>query len=294
MSGKLKTDPLKPAKDAPLEASTGWTGDGQGETSSSRDVDNLSWSQIQNELKEGKFAISGSGADSRKFDYDRAPNAPSEPNDFRFRYLGAGSNKHAIQIEGTRWVLLCGNPVRTNQTYFDDFDKEVKTLVRLGTAGVPVPKPFGGSAKPKVFHINLFFSGNEKRVPAFLQEYLPVTSTDFAEMPKAENARDNFAKTDILGGGTLPKTIWKTVDDLNTIAAAMSSAPWNDFQLMYNRSSGRVIVFDPMPFPDVTPEDEIGRVRDRNLNTIDIWLDDIDGATQKDIKRWRAEKATKA
>jgi hypothetical protein len=127
------------------------------------------------------------------------------------------------------------------------FKEEVDTLQALGLRGLRVPKPFDNGAQAEYrFAITVYNDGEEPKVPAFFQEFM--SRDEFVEMTKTTpRERDEFAKHHIVTGGRVPATIEATITDLKKIQAELNSAPWGDFQVMYEKRTGRLIVFDPLP-----------------------------------------------
>ncbi len=181
-----------------------------------------------------------------------------------FTALGQGTNKLVCRIDGHPWVMAFGWSGRALER--TSFKEEVDTLEALGFRGVNVPAPFlGGVHADFVFSITTYDDGNEVVVPAFLQEYLNFA--DFDEMPKKVPAeRDNWAKVKIVPGNRVPLTIEKTLTDINKIKDVFAVLPWGDFQVMYNKISGAILVFDPLK----TDPNALAYKK-----SIDTWLADI-------------------
>lgn len=194
------------------------------------------------------------------------------------KLLGAGTNKMAALIEGTTWVLLFGKPssnVQSRRATKSSFEEEVETLRALGSRGVPVPKPFdvvsaaGGTI---LFEMTGWKDGDESTIPVFLMEFM--SRGTYVEMPKKTHAeRDNFASVSIVPLARVPRTIVRTTDDIKTIRSVMQTHPWGDFQVMYNKVTGRVLVFDPLKTdPNAS----------KYIASMTKWLDDIERAIEFD------------
>jgi len=207
-----------------------------------------------------------------------------------FRKLGAGTNKVAVLVraddQDTEWVLLFGKPSSNTQTRastLQNVTEEVSTLRALG-ATVPVPRPFGPALGGTVvlFEITAWMDGQEGPVPAFLMQFM--SRSRFVEMQKRpERERETFARNAIVTGGRIPLTIVKTCDDLRTIRGAMATTAWGDFQVMYDKQSGAVLVFDPLPSD---PNQAV------YLALVDKWLKDIDDAIAADASMSHLQGAT--
>ena len=189
-------------------------------------------------------------------------------------FLGAGMNKMAFQVRNTPWVLCFGHNLMVSRaTARNDFIEEINTLVRLGTNGVPVPRPFPASPPSPNFLFSIRCtkeSGedfNEAEVDAFIMEHLPASQ--YAEMPKSVNEKLNFAKTQIIPGNRVPTTIGRTKADLLAICTEWRQRPWGDFQVMYHRATGSLTVFDPQATD--------GK-HDEHRNAMNRWVADIDAA----------------
>lgn len=263
-------DPMVPATDANLTSQLAWAGtDPTPEQPPPEQPTGIgpqsSWTDIRDALN------------NRSFDYneDSISLQLIGDNNVGFRYLGAGSNKIAMHITGTSWVLLFGNPARNIARSNIDIAGEINTLRRLSDAGVPVPGPFDSlGAMDPLFRINLTVA--DQPICAFLQIYMPATAGRWAEMTK-RGGMETFAATQIVPGGQVSVTTGDTLDCLNKIRAEMAANPWNDFQVMYNRQNGKVVVFDPMEFVNDTHRIQ---VQAEKLTLIDRWLDDIIAAIE--------------
>jgi hypothetical protein len=167
--------------------------------------------------------------------------APSER--FTFTSLGTGSMKRVVRIVGQDWVLAVAGDSDAAEA---DMLGEVKTLQLLGTAGILVPMPFTeGRPEELLFKIRILNQDmGEMDVPVFLQQFLPRTA--WVEMVKLEGAA-TFAKTTMVTDGIVPGHIGTTVTRLAKILDQLKISEWGDFQIMYNKLDGEVVVFDPLP-----------------------------------------------
>ena len=116
--------------------------------------------------------------------------------------------------------------------------------------------------------------GDEGSAFAFLLEFMPPDV--FLEMPKTLNEKLNFAKTHIVTGNRLPPTIDVTRSDLVKICDAWKIQKWGDFQVMYNKMTGSMTVFDPQETDGIMAQHE---------QAMNQWLTDIDTAIALDPKK---------
>ncbi len=188
-----------------------------------------------------------------------------------FTTLGTGSMKRVVKVDNENWVLALSGDSDAAKT---DMDGEVSTLLGLALHRIRVPQPFRTTiTKDEIlFEMTVYNEdiGDEKVYPAFIQQYLP-----YVEMDKIARKED-FAKNSILQGNVVPATIQTTVDDLTTILTRLKQREWGDFQVMYDRQTGYVYVFDPLP--------------DNNSGTsfvplVKRWLDDIEIARELQRRR---------
>lgn len=187
---------------------------------------------------------------------------------YNFQYLGAGTNKLAFRVVGTNWVLCLGKT--GHQVEAHTFQTEIDTLLRLGRNGVRVPAPFETNIQTAnvLFQVNVV-GDEEVTVPAFIMQFMP-TGARFREVPKnPPMARRNFMSINAMNGSMARPTTRQTFDDLNVIHGEMAQRPWGDFQVMYDRMNGQVIVFDPL---DTDPNQQ------QYLATLDGWIDDLEPA----------------
>lgn len=223
----------------------------------------MTWQDTRAMLLDNSFSVDG-----QVFSWDRDDAKANELIAAAgFDWLGAGTNKIAVRVAGTPWVLLFGK--NSGQVVKHTFKEEVETLRALGIRGLRVPAPFtAGAQAVYLFNIVLTFDGEQPTVPAFLQGYM--SSDQYVEMKKkTPKQRDDFARTAIVIGGRVPATIGATLADLTLIREQFHASPWGDFQVMYNKFTGELTVFDPLP-NDPNAE--------AYLHSIDTWLKDIQAA----------------
>jgi hypothetical protein len=182
-----------------------------------------------------------------------------------FETLGSGSMKRVVRVNEGSWVLaLAGDSSKAAA----DMLGEVRTLIKLSREGIRVPDPFPMGVENKIiFNFNVYNDdvGETKTYPAFLQQYLQGQ-----EMDKLKEKR-NFAKDFILNTG-LPENIDTTVSDLTNILKVLVVWEWGDFQVIYQKETGFMYVFDPLPENNSgTPFAPLVR----------RWLADIDEAKTK-------------
>jgi len=196
---------------------------------------------------------------------------PGSPNPQTFRTLGSGSMKRVVRVENEDWVLAMAGDSPAAPA---DMRSEVDTLKELAAAGVRVPEPFmTGEAGEILFtlELNNTDSGDAKRYPVFLQQFLP-----YQEMDKLKD-RMNFAKDFIVPGQKLPASLATTITDLKAILRQLKVREWGDFQVIYHRTTGYVYVFDPLP----TNNSGIS-----SIPIVERWLDDIKKAQEVDQNKW--------
>ena len=193
-----------------------------------------------------------------------------------FTGLGYGSNKRVVAVDGDIWVLAMAGDA---PTAVKDVVDEVTTLNLLAKNGIRVPDPFSEGVSPDdvIFKLKIhnLDSDATKEYPSFLQHFM--SSLTFVEMVKKEGPA-TFAKNHIVANGVVPKTIDTTIADLVKIRDYFKQfGEWGDFQVMYNKTTGEIVVFDPMP---------------KNLNSsisftgfVNQWLSDIKSAIDEDLKK---------
>jgi hypothetical protein len=238
----------------------------------------MNWEQVRDRLQNHRFEIERTGPGKQDWVLRSNPDDPINPPQ-AFGTLGAGTNKMAVLVNGTSWVLLFGKTGR--RVELDSFREEVDTLRALATRGLRVPRPIDGGQATYHFTITVFNDGDEPVVPAFLQAFM--SREDFVEMTKAtEQDRDAFARNHIVTAGRVPSTIDTTLADLRKIRQEMAQTPWGDFQVMYQKSTGFLYVFDPLR---VDPNQR------KYLTSIDTWLRDIEAARVNAESSARLHKA---
>lgn len=235
----------------------------------------MAWRDLKAKLLKGAFDLdfenAGFGKPKKIL---LAMHTASQSDMLTFTSLGNGSMKRVVRIVGEEWVLaMAGDSSMAMQ----DMTGEVKTLNLLGTAGILVPQPFN-EAKPEELIFTLKVTGengDERDTPCFLQQFLSRDS--WVEMPKLVG-KDTFAQDTMLNGG-VPSHIDVSVDRLARILDQLRVKEWGDFQIMYNKINGEVVVFDPLP------ENKSGK---SFIPLVERWLGDIRTAKQE-----AAQKAVK-
>ena len=190
----------------------------------------------------------------------------SRDRNLTFRTLGSGSMKRVVKVDNEEWVLaLAGDSPAAKK----DMDAEVETLKQLSEAGVRVPEPFVTGLKGEIlFNLKILNtdSGDTKSYPAFLQQYLP-----YQEMDKLKKKAD-FAQDFIVNESILPANLDTTVSDLKKILTRLKVREWGDFQVIYQKATGFVYVFDPLP------ENNSGT---SFVPLVERWLSDIEAARNR-------------
>ena len=207
------------------------------------EAEDVAWRDLKAQLMRGNFTLTmtGSAGKPKTVSFVMEGGAPSER--LTFTSLGTGSMKRVVRIVGHDWVLAIAGDSGAAEA---DMLGEVKTLQLLGTAGIKVPMPFT-EAPPNELLFKLQVENQDMgdmEIPVFLQEFLPRTA--WVEMVKLEGAAA-FAKSTMVTDGIVPGHIDTTVARLAKILDQMKIAEWGDFQIMYNKIDGEVVVFDPLP-----------------------------------------------
>ncbi len=227
----------------------------------------MDWKALRQKLKAAQgFDLEIKG----KFGQSKTINIKMYPETLTFKTLGTGSMKRVVRVENEDWVLaLAGDSPAAAK----DMQGEVKALKELAEAGVRVPAPFKDGLEGEIlFALDIFNEdlGDTKTYPAFIQQYLP-----YQEMDKLKD-KFNFAKDFIVKGSVLPATLDTTVADLKKILARLKVREWGDFQVIYQKETGYVYVFDPLP------ENNSGV---SFVPLVERWLADIEAA-KKEQHRW--------
>jgi hypothetical protein len=202
---------------------------------------------------------------------------PSEnPTRLTFRCLGAGTNKCVYRVVDQPWVLAMSGNNRSVAN--GSVKEEVETLLRIGTAGLRVPKPFDNesrvdpvrAASEYYFDIDIEDEvdgepGNGTR--AFIQELIAFD----VEMPKKIKAeKENYDTNHILHPERKRRPSFdRSLADITGILTYFRVNPWGDFQVLYNRTNGYVYVFDPL---------KTDPLRDENVRILEKWIADLNGS----------------
>ena len=169
-----------------------------------------------------------------------------------FEKLGAAQGKVAAHVlrngESTGWVLLVAN-AEVNGLNNGAIKNEANQLQELKARGVRVPDihiPHGSQNQSPIFKIN--FNGHESN--AFLERYMPRDR--YLEMDKRRPA--NFIN-DIRAFDTniTEERLETLANDLQFLGEQMLEEPWYDLQLMYDKNTGHLTVFDAEPVGTVDP-----------------------------------------
>ncbi|MGA7339703.1 MAG: hypothetical protein WBE72_02905 [Terracidiphilus sp.] len=203
----------------------------------------MAWRDLKAQLMRGHFTLALAGRFGQAKTVSLVMEGVPQSQILTFTSLGTGSMKRVVRIVGHDWVLAIAGDSDAAEA---DMLGEVKTLQLLGTAGVKVPMPFTeASPQDLLFKLTIHNQDmGEMEIPCFLQEFLPRTA--WVEMVKLEGA-PGFAKSTMVTDGIVPGHIGTTVTRLAKILDQMKVTEWGDFQIMYNKIDGEVVVFDPLP-----------------------------------------------
>jgi len=232
----------------------------------------MAWRELKAQLMRGHYVLTLAGAFGKPKTVSLVMDGGPPSERLTFTSLGTGSMKRVVRIVGQDWVLALAGDSDAAEA---DMLGEVKTLQMLGVAGVKVPMPFT-EARPEELLFKLTIQNQdmgEMEVPVFLQEFLPRTA--WVEMVKLEGAA-GFAKSTMVTDGIVPGHIGTTVARLAKILDQMKIAEWGDFQIMYNKIDGEVVVFDPLP------ANTSGK---SFIPLVEGWLRDIQGAKDAALKK---------
>jgi len=191
---------------------------------------------------------------------------PSESQGLTFKYLGAGSNKMVAQVYKTSalpWVL-CWQSNERYQGAYRDFKDEVETLQRLGKPDgtlrgcrVPLPFPVPGEPVNELFQFNVdnWESGDVADVWAFVIEFLDMANR-YIEYKKKEGDLAGFLEKKCFAPNRAEakKHVKSTRDTFDAIVRKWKQKTWGDFQVLYDKQTGELVVFDPLS--DSTPTAE--------------------------------------
>lgn len=203
----------------------------------------MAWRELKAQLMRGHFNLELTGPIGKPKVVSFVMDGVAASEKLTFTSLGTGSMKRVVRIDGHDWVLAIAGDSDAAE---EDMLGEVKTLQLLGLAGVKVPMPFTeGRPEDLLFKLNVENQDmGEMEIPVFLQQFLSRTS--WVEMVKLEGAA-GFAKSTMVPNGIVPGHIGTTVARLTKILDQLKIAEWGDFQIMYNKNDGEVVVFDPLP-----------------------------------------------
>ncbi|PHH89825.1 hypothetical protein CDD83_5151 [Cordyceps sp. RAO-2017] len=178
-----------------------------------------------------------------------------QESEYKFSALGAGTGKHVFRIQHVTasldWVL-CFPTFPDKRDAERDLRKEMDILQRLGQAGVAVPVPFrdgaAGQADLIRFELSNMDSGFEGHTFGFFLQYLDLKER-YVEMAKKganKHARGDWLqrmidthKPDSLQNISVTKT------SFHKILNAWTAEVWGDFQVVYDRKTGELMVIDP-------------------------------------------------
>ncbi|EXJ54685.1 hypothetical protein A1O7_10026 [Cladophialophora yegresii CBS 114405] len=201
---------------------------------------------------------------------------PDQP--LHFEFLGNGANKSvfAVTVGGTHktptdWVLCVQNSMLTPAT--KEFAGETGILAYVGSKGVRVPRPFE-TPLPKDFIVDVLLSNDEDSHHvagcAFFMQRLDIGGR-FIEMRKLDKPEDFMKKC--LGEKDAIKHVATTIDAVKHIRTVFDANPWADFQVLYDKADGGLMVFDPWP-------DKAGIKQKAVDDMLDKWLHDLGAAVK--------------
>ncbi|KAM4066458.1 hypothetical protein HRG_000557 [Hirsutella rhossiliensis] len=177
-----------------------------------------------------------------------------EKSEYRFSALGAGTGKHVFRVhDGTsdlNWVF-CFATFPGNKNTEQDIKAEMEILLRLGKEDVVVPSPFrkgeegmAGFVEFKLDNPDADFNGTTY---GFFLEYLDLDKR-YVEMVKKgadKNARGKWLQQTIDANMISKQNINTTKRSFQKIRSAWLTKQWGDFQTVYDRTTGALMVIDP-------------------------------------------------
>src|SRR5262249_25673469 len=98
----------------------------------------MEWTVLRDRLHNHRYEVTRNALNAKEWTFASAEDDPIP--DTTFTKLGAGTNKMAVRVDGTEWVLLFGKTGRPLEVA--SFREEVDTLKKYGARGLRVPKPF--------------------------------------------------------------------------------------------------------------------------------------------------------
>lgn len=200
-----------------------------------------------------------------------------------FRYLGGGSNKLVFQIleDGANSGYTLAFQARPNDEDKEkDVRDEVEILRRLAEHNVLVPKPIATdpSATDHVFSFEIenYDCDKEGTVYGYIMEYFGIVTKDnpearYLEMTKFEGDLPNWMEKRVLSAMPNAKTYLETtIKTFNLIKAEFEREPWGDFQVIYDTTDGRLVVFDP--YSDTSN-------KAKTIAILEKWQEDLENAS---------------
>ncbi|KAI9696995.1 MAG: hypothetical protein M1836_004956 [Candelina mexicana] len=198
----------------------------------------------------------------------------SAPLNLSFVFLGSGFNKTIFGVNAgtrtTQWALAVEKGTSSNQVHTVKAENTI--LTRLGSTYLRVPGPFKRIDVPKelISTVNVIFDEDKTfiKCSAYFMQRLTIGSEGrFVEMEKSE--RENFIRKCLEEIPDAKARIQHTIDTIKKIKEVYNEEPWADFQVLYDKADGGLLVFDPSA-------SQIGiRMKDVN-QMLDKWLKDLD------------------
>ncbi|KAI9788816.1 MAG: hypothetical protein M1835_002040 [Candelina submexicana] len=180
------------------------------------------------------------------------------PLHLSFVFLSSGFNKTIFGAPPPTRVTPCKPPNTI--------------LTRLGSTYLRVPGPFKRIDVPEnlIFTVNVIFDEDKASIKCsayFMQRLTIGTEGRFVEMETSE--RENFIRKCLEEIPGAKARIQHTIGTIKKIKKVYNEEPWADFQVLYDKADGGLVVFDPSASP-------VGiKVKDVN-QMLDKWLKDLD------------------
>jgi len=192
-----------------------------------------------------------------------------------FTCLGGGANKKVFRVKvagedqtAPQWVLAVSTAQSPGTTLSTkDIQGEINVLSRLGENHILVPEPFMSSPGDKDnfrFQINIGGEYEPFPHPVFIEEFIPE-NIEIKKLGGSGKAAF-FEETVFTQASIGPDQLKRARGDLEKLRDYLEVSPqtsqsnatktWNDFQVMYKKTTGEVVVIDPMePGPGRYAED---------------------------------------
>jgi hypothetical protein len=200
--------------------------------------------------------------------------------DLSFSFLGGGTNKLVFRVSQTNkptdWVVGFQS-IPGYRTGKKDITDEIDILQRLCKKDVVVPRPFNGTSETTELLITFYldnydYGGSPGLVYGFVEEYYDLESISnpsgrFVEMKKKDGELSHWLQNIFNKYKPNKDSLHRTDKTLKLTRQAWNTKKWGDFQVIYDKQTGTLIVFDP--------NNELGNV----------------AATEAILKQWELDMA---